>query len=337
MLSAPVPISPIKKATSSGYSVSPGYMPFERALVGHKVAPFRLRHYVRNNTEYTLLTTLPTQEALNTLLILNPYIQDKILHALQMTYSYVTERIPTEGAEHYFCHVAATVYYEEHTGIDIKGRQHYKKASSLSLMLKNLLDEYQTPLFHRRLTDEQSMVLTVFTKILAAHKVATDNALQIISEEKKRHLQTYQNHTVDMKPVLLSPQKVSAVSTSYPAINLKNKTPKKMSKQDIDSVNMIKSRRSEIDAEFDNLSSSSSDEELRQSKFCELDDEEFLMHSFKSKLIFNEVFDAGSTSSSSQYWDSSDELIEDFELDDDFQISHDILVETASLVKRKLF
>lgn len=240
MLSGAEENSPLKRNVTIAYSIENDVQPF----VDELSSGFRLRNYVTNDTEYMLLTTLPTADALNALQILNEITQERIFNALKQIYSHVTERTPSEGADHFFIHVAATVYYEEHTGISIKGKEHYKKAASLVKMLERVVEDNLAMLNPKYLerglvTPEQAELIERFNKVLEAHLNATNRALQIISFDKKQHLKTYQHQDVDHKPAtVMSPQKLAAVESTHPSATF-NKTPKKLSQSDKDSIGAI--------------------------------------------------------------------------------------------------
>ena len=229
---------------------------------------FALKNYVKDATEYLLLTTLPTVDALNDLSRLPPIIQDRIFRTLQQVYSHVTERVPSENTEHYFCHVAATVYYEEHTKIDIKGRQHYKKASSLTKMLETTIEEINKLTKNRLMTPEQTELLQHYQYLFSEHNNACHRALQLIAESKKAHLITHQKHDVSgYLPVELSPGKKARVQSIHPEtspVRPGKLTPKKLSKADKDSIDRL---RSGVRLDFgDTEDLSSSEEEIVPSR-----------------------------------------------------------------------
>ncbi|MCS5707377.1 hypothetical protein CC99x_000520 [Candidatus Berkiella cookevillensis] len=229
---------------------------------------FALKNYVQDATEYLLLTTLPTVDALNELSRLPPSMQDRIFKTLQQVYSHVTERVPSENTEHYFCHVAATVYYEEHTKIDIKGRQHYKKASSLTKMLETTIEEINKLMKNKLMSPEQVELLQQYHHLFSAHNNACHRALQLIADYKKSHLTIHQNHEVDSyKPVPLSPGKKARVQSIHPEtspVRPGKLTPKKLSKADKDSIDRL---RSGVRLDFgDTEDLSSSEEEVVPSR-----------------------------------------------------------------------
>lgn len=230
-----------------------------------RTSDFALKNYVQDEIEYLLLTTLPTVNALNSLMILPPGMQDRIFKTLQQIYSHVTERTPSENTEYYFCHVAATVYYEEHTKIDIKGRQHYKKASSLTKLIENTLEEISKLMRNRIMRPEQIAVLQQYHYLFTEHNNACHRALCLIAEHKKEHLMMHQRHDVDgYTPVDLSPSKKARVTSFHPQtspVGPKKRTPKKLSTSDKDSISRI---HSGVRLSFSDLEdgSSSSEEEV---------------------------------------------------------------------------
>lgn len=226
-----------------------------------RTTDFALKNYVQDEIEYLLLTTLPTVDALNALSILPPGMQDRIFKTLQQVYSHVTERVPSENTEHYFCHVAATVYYEEHTKIDIKGRQHYKKASSLTKMLETTIDEIQKLIKNKMMNSAQIALLEKYKYLFVAHNNACHRALQLIADAKKAHLITHQKHDVSgYMPVELSPSKKACVESFHPQtspVGPNKRTPKKLSVEDKNSIVRLRSGvRLEFGSSEEDLSSS---------------------------------------------------------------------------------
>lgn len=271
---------------------------------------FKLRNYIKDPTEYTLLTTLPTEKALSQLQNLNPATQKHIFNAIKTIYSHVTERTPSEDKEHFFIHVAATVYYEEHTGINIKGKAHYKKAASLLNMLENSIKDNLK--YHLRLAtdDEQRNIINTFNKILEAHLNATSRALSIISEDKKKHLEKYQNMSKLPLPNLLSPQKVIAVKGSHPHTQF-NKTPKKLSKQDAKSIDLINRGIEKIDFSSDSEEESTILISPKKTKRKNSDSKNFIPRAMFSNSIMDELDEWAALNSNSTSDDSSQEYSQD--------------------------
>lgn len=264
-LSSPLSRLELLDDSSVSYQVD-NSIPFEV----ERTSDFALKNYVLDDIEYLLLTTLPTVNALNSLMILPPGMQDRIFKTLQQIYSHVTERTPSENTEYYFCHVAATVYYEEHTKIDIKGRQHYKKASSLTKLIENTLEEIAKLMQHRIMSPDQIALLQQYHYLFTAHNNACYRALRLIADHKKEHLMTHQRHNVDgYTPVDLSPSKKARVSSCHPQTSpLKptKRTPKKLSPADKDSIQRIGTGVRLSFADLEDGSSSSEEEVVKKTK-----------------------------------------------------------------------
>src|ERR1700730_8285097 len=74
--------------------------------------PFVLSEQVSDNELYKIITRLPTKETLEKLEALPPFLAKMIKECFVEIYSHVTQRVPNEGSDYYFVHVAASVEYE---------------------------------------------------------------------------------------------------------------------------------------------------------------------------------------------------------------------------------
>ena len=150
----------------------------------------------------------------------------------------------------------------------IKGRQHYKKASSLTKMLETTIEEINKLTKNRLMTPEQTELLQHYQYLFSEHNNACHRALQLIAESKKRHLLPHQKHDVSGHlPVELSPGKKARVQSIHPEtspVRPGKLTPKKLSKADKDSIDRL---RSGVRLDFgDTEDLSSSEEEIVPSR-----------------------------------------------------------------------
>ncbi len=215
-------------------------------MIGQEV-PFKLSEQVADTDFYKLMTQLPKSEEIrNVNNTLPPYTAKMIVDCIVSIYSYVTERDYVEETETFFMHTCATVFYENRTQVLIKDRDHAKKAANILNMLENNIAELSEKLSSYPYSEQQRVTLTKFIKLLESHAMLFRLALSTASEEKRAHLKQFMGVDVDEQaPVcVLSPSKKAAIKSTYPASPQKNvaspqKTPKKLSAADRESLNEL--------------------------------------------------------------------------------------------------
>ncbi len=201
---------------------------------------FRLSHIVTSPTSHKTLTTMPSATVLQKLDSLRSRaLAGKVKRTLIEIYSYVTQRIPDEGADHFFIHVGATVHYENFSNCFIKGCNHGLKAAGVANNIQSTLNDIKDVLASPYCDEADRALLTLFKNLLIVHKNAIYRALKNTSAETKAHIKTYMAVDADAyEMVLLTPDELVDVISCYPP-NEEKRTPKRKTKDTHDSIRAL--------------------------------------------------------------------------------------------------
>lgn len=204
---------------------------------------FQIKQTVSSPLKYKVMTTLPLPEKVQGLKPLeehSPALFKNIMRCLKQIYSYVTDRDYVENTVTFFHHACSTALYEKFYLHKIHQKDHGKKLGNIFSLIKNTIDEIETALKKRKLSEHHDLLQDFHAELIWHYNIFV-NVIPTLSDEVKTHLKEHSNIDAQtLKPIFTSPRKRTRVLNMHPGTPpaekmipfSDRKSPKKMSLMD---------------------------------------------------------------------------------------------------------